>query len=132
MLTNPYFTRYSQTTPSTGVDVVRFDDHIELSIDLPGVDADSIDVTMDGRDLTITAERHTDAPEGASFVRRGRVSGTFTRTFHLSDGLDADGLSADFNNGVLQVMIPVAEAAKPRKIAVGVGAGTEELTAETA
>jgi HSP20 family protein len=61
-------------------------------------------------------------PEGATVTARRRRSGKIAQVFHLGNQLDAEKLSAEVLNGVLTVTIPVAESAKPRKVAVGVGA----------
>ena len=121
----------SSGTFGSGVpfDVVRFDDRFEVHIDLPGVDASTIDVTVDARNLTLTAERSRDLPDGATLVSKGRPSGSIRRSFHLGERLDTAGLTADYADGVLTVTIPVAETAKPRKISVG---GAPEAALEAA
>lgn len=109
-------------------DVLRFDEHFEVHIDLPGVDPASIDLTVDGRDLTLTADRSAELPEGATLVSKGRSTGSIRRSFHLGQRLDTADVAADYADGVLKVTIPVSETAKPRKIAVG---GTPAPAIET-
>lgn len=113
---------------SVNFDVLRFEEHFEVHIDLPGVDPSSIDLTVDGRDLTLTAERAAELPEGATLVSKGRASGPIRRSFHLGQRLDTSDVAAAYADGVLKVTIPVAETAKPRKIAVG---GTPAPAIET-
>lgn len=110
-----------ESAASVGIplDVTRHDDHLVLEFDLPGIDPDDIEVTVDGRELTVTAERNLVVPEGATRVRSERPSGSFERRVQLGDSLDLDGLTADHHHGVLEIVIPVAAAAKPRKVAIG-------------
>jgi HSP20 family protein len=70
--------------------------------------------------LTIRAERKA-GPEGVEWLVAERVSGTFARQLALGDGVDVEGISASYDDGVLTLTLPVAEAAKPRKIAVSPG-----------
>ncbi len=110
------------------LDVTRHDDRLVLEFDLPGIDPGDIDVTIDGRELTVHAERHLTVPEDATRVRSERVSGIFERRVQLGDSLDVDALTADHHHGVLQIIIPVAAAAKPRKVAIGSAVDVEETT----
>jgi HSP20 family protein len=100
------------------VDIYRADDVFTLAVDLPGVDANSIDVDVDGRTLTIRATRTAPAVEGATWLTRERSTGAIVRRVTLGDGIDTEHISADYVNGVLTVSIPVSEQAKPRKVAV--------------
>jgi HSP20 family protein len=102
------------------MDLYRDGDHWVLLCDLPGVDPATIDVDVDGRMLTIRAERKA-GPEGVEWLVAERVSGTFARQLALGDGVDVEGISASYDDGVLTLTLPVAEAAKPRKIAVSPG-----------
>jgi len=120
--------RLAETTFSPGLayDLVRHDDRFELFIDLPGVDPATIDLTVDGRDLTLTAKRHFAVADSATVVRSGRTHGTYNRTFHLGDRLDTEGLTADYTGGVLSIVLPIAASAKPRKVDVAVGTASVE------
>nr|WP_314840751.1 Hsp20/alpha crystallin family protein [uncultured Microbacterium sp.] len=100
------------------VDLFREGDRYVLHADLPGVDPGSIDVDLDGGQLTIRAQRTADGREGARWLARERGSGSFLRQFSLGDGVDLDAISASYESGVLSVIIPVSERAKPRKIEV--------------
>ena len=102
------------------IDLYRDGDHWVLLCDLPGVDPGSIDVDVDGRVLTIRAQR-TAGPEGVEWLAAERVSGTFARQLTLGNGVDLENIAASYANGVLTLTLPVAEAAKPRKIAVDSG-----------
>ncbi len=100
------------------VDLFREGDQYVLHADMPGVDPGSIDVDVDGGQLSIRAQRTADTREGVRWLARERGAGSFLRQFTLGDGVDVDRISASYDSGVLSVVIPVSERAKPRKIAV--------------
>ncbi|UOQ88029.1 Hsp20/alpha crystallin family protein [Agromyces endophyticus] len=100
------------------IDLHRDGDHYVLAADLPGVDPGSVDVDVDGQLLTIRAERTLRSESGTEWLVRERPSGSFQRRITLGDGLDTTQISAHYDNGVLSVIIPISEMAKPRKIAV--------------
>ncbi len=102
------------------IDLYRDGDHWILLCDLPGIDPGTIDVDVDGRVLTIRAQRAA-GPDGVEWLAAERVSGTFARQLTLGDGVDLENIAASYVNGVLTLTLPVAEAAKPRKIAVDSG-----------
>ena len=118
------FDRVARTTfgPSAGMpmDAVRREGDVELRFDVPGIDPDSIEVTVDRGVLSVSVTRTDEQSENGSekFVVRERRTGTVTRRVRLSENLNAEGVEADYRNGVLQVRIPVLEQAKPRKIEV--------------
>jgi HSP20 family protein len=99
------------------MDVYRAGDHVVLHCDLPGADPGSIDVGVDGRTLTVRAERSPRA-EDVEWLTRERPTGTFVRQLTLGGGLDLEHIEATYADGVLTVSVPVAEQAKPRKVAV--------------
>lgn len=101
------------------VDAYRKGDWFVLHFDLPGVDPESIDLTVEKNTLTVSAERSWKPDEDVSLIMNERPQGTFTRQFFLGEGLDTDHIEASYDHGVLTVKIPVAEQAKPRKIVVG-------------
>lgn len=100
------------------MDLYRAEDEFVVNIDLPGVAPESIDLDVDGNLLTVQAERAIDRPEGGRWLAQERPAGGYRRQLTLNDGLDVDAISASYAHGVLTLRIPVAEAAKPRKIAV--------------
>jgi HSP20 family protein len=101
------------------LDAYREDDTFYIDIDLPGVDPASIDITVDGKVLTIRAERKRSEAEGRRLVIAERPMGAFARQIHLSERLDTDRLEARYDNGVLTLSIPVLER-KPRRIELAV------------
>jgi HSP20 family protein len=100
------------------MDAIRRENDIELRFDLPGIDPESIDVTVDRGVLAVSARRAEEyAEEEKPFIRE-RVMGSYTRRLRLSDAVDADKIEASYTDGVLTVHVPVLEQAKPRKIEV--------------
>ena len=104
--------------------LIRLEDEVEdgryvVRAEIPGVDpAKDVDITVrDGR-LTIKAERSERTEEGVQWISSERFTGTYLRQLSLGDGIDAEGISATYANGVLTVSLPVAERAKPRKVTV--------------
>lgn len=111
------------------LDVVRREGDVLLRFDVPGIDADSLDVTVDHGVLSVSVKRHEERADSDKFVVRERAMGTFTRRLTLPKNLNADAVEAAYHNGVLEVRIPVAEQAKPRKIEVRQGDEQPELAA---
>lgn len=110
------------------MDGVRREDDVLLTFDLPGVDPESIEVTVDRRVLTVSAKREDAYDKDTNLFLRERPTGTFTRRVHLSEDLDGDQVEAGYTDGVLAVRVPLAETAKPRKIEIKRGV-KGELTA---
>ncbi|QGG40285.1 Hsp20/alpha crystallin family protein [Aeromicrobium yanjiei] len=109
-----------RTGPRTvPVDLFKEGDRYVLSADLPGVDPGSIDIDLDGHLLTIRAERTAAIHEGAQWLTRERRPGSYVRQFTLGEGVDTERISAAYDNGVLSLVIPLVERAKPRKIQIG-------------
>ncbi|HSN10713.1 MAG TPA: Hsp20/alpha crystallin family protein [Propionibacteriaceae bacterium] len=113
------------------MDLVRTGDDFVVSIDLPGVDPSSIDIDAEERTLTIRATRNTQSADGQWLVRE-RPTGTFARQLTLGNGLALDRVKAGYADGVLTLHIPVAEEAKPRKIAVEHSGGQQSIEGEVA
>jgi HSP20 family protein len=97
------------------MDAWREGDQFVVEFDLPGVQADSIDLDVERNVLTVRADRPM--REGLSeLVAAERPRGVFSRQLILGDNLDLDKIQAGYRDGVLRLVIPVAERAKPRKI----------------
>ena len=112
------------------MDLYRDGDHYVLTADLPGIDPGSVDIDVDGQLLTIRAERFASANENAKWLVHERPYGAYMRQFTLGDGVDVEGITANYEHGVLSVIVPMAERAKPRKIQVEAKAGgRKEVTA---
>ncbi len=111
------------------MDAFRKGDQFFVHFDLPGVDRDSIDLTVEKNVLTVKAERSPVGQDGVETIVAERPSGTFTRQLFLGDTLDADRIEASYSDGVLALTIPVHEAAKPRKVEITSGDRQKELAA---
>jgi HSP20 family protein len=109
--------------PGVPMDAVRRGDFVHVSFDLPGVDPSTIDVEVERNVLTVSAERRPSREEGDEVIAAERRYGTFSRQLLLGDTLDAGRVEASYDGGVLSLTIPVAEQAKPRKVAVSAAAG---------
>jgi len=105
------------------MDAYRQDYRFFVHFDLPGVDPASIDLTVEKNVLTVRAERSWQPEEGQEVVIAERPQGTFTRQLLMGENLDAEQMQASYDQGVLTLMIPVAEQAKPHKVAVISGPG---------
>lgn len=103
---------------SVRMDAIRREDEVELRFDLPGIDAGSIDVTVDKGVLTVGAKRAEEYAEDEKPFVRERAMGSFTRRVRLSDSVDAENISARYDDGVLRVRVPLQHKALPRKIEV--------------
>jgi HSP20 family protein len=99
------------------VDLFRDGDQYVLSADLPGIDPASVDLDVDGQLLTFRAER-TAPSEQVKWLTHERPYGSYMRQFTLGDGVDSERITANYEHGVLSVIIPMVERAKPRKIQV--------------
>ena len=89
-----------------------------LEMELPGVKAEQIDVSVAGDELTIKVERPEVTDEGVTYHRRERPTGAFTRALSLPCAVNAERVNAELDNGILALRLPKTEAAKPRKINV--------------
>lgn len=104
------------------VDAFRNGDEFVIAFDLPGVSPDSIDIDVERNVLTVRAERRPiDLGEKAVTQMSERPLGVFSRQLFLGDALDTERIDAAYENGVLVLRIPIAEKAKPRKVAVTTG-----------
>ena len=110
------------------MDAWRQNDTFVVEFDLPGIDADSIDLDVERNVLTVRADRP--AREGVEeLVAAERPRGVFSRQLILGDNLDTDKIVASYHAGVLRLEIPVAEKAKPRKISVNATDDQEAIDA---
>jgi HSP20 family protein len=122
------------------MDCLRTADSVVVRFDLPGIDAESLDVSAENNTLTVRAERRRQDPEESTYLVSERPSGTYARQLVLGDGLAVEDIRADYRDGVLTLTIPVAEKAKPRRIeisrtgngAVGAHSGHRMIQGETA
>lgn len=99
-------------------DVVETEDGVTLMLEMPGVGAGDVDVTLEKRVLTIRGKVRTTNPEKLQLAYAEYGEGDFERSFTLSDDFDPEKVGASASNGVLTLTLPRAAQAQPRKIAV--------------
>ncbi|MET7642554.1 Hsp20/alpha crystallin family protein [Streptomyces sp. NPDC005426] len=131
MRTDPFreLDRLAQQLTSSGtwsrpsvmaMDAYRENDEYVVAFDLPGVNPEAIDIDVERNMLTVKAERRPAAKADDVVMELSeRPLGVFSRQIVLADTLDTERIKADYDAGVLTLRIPIAERAKPRKIAVG-------------
>src|SRR3954453_5975746 len=110
------------------MDLVETEEHFVLKADLPGLDANDVNIEVEDSVLTVSGERkieHETKKEG--FYRVERASGQFRRSLTLPDGVDPEQIATAFEKGVLEIRIPKPEQRKPRKVQIGVGGGEPAL-----
>ena len=93
-------------------------DNLEIVAEVPGVTKEDLQVQIQGNYLQINGSRNTDAPEGFKTHRSERSAGNFSRSFTLPYDVDATKVKATLKDGLLKLVLPKAESAKPRQIAI--------------
>jgi HSP20 family protein len=112
------------------MDAYRKEDRFLLQFDVPGVNSESIELTVDNNTLTVRAERQApEFVEGIEALVAERPHGVFSRQILLGDNLDTSKIDAQFSDGVLTLSIPVAEEAKPRRIDIRHDSSKAEILA---
>jgi HSP20 family protein len=105
------------------IDLVESDDHFVLKADLPGLGEDDVSIEIRDNTLTISGERKSEYEQRErGWYRVERSTGAFSRSLSLPEGVDPDGVSAEFDKGVLEVRIPKPEQRKPRRGQIRAGA----------
>jgi HSP20 family protein len=110
--------RSSATVTSVPMDAYRRGGDVWVHLDLPGIAADTLDITVERNVMTVSGERAWSREKDDRVYLAERRQGTFRRQVTLGEGLDADGIEADYTDGVLTLRVPVAEKAQPRKIQI--------------
>jgi HSP20 family protein len=110
--------RMQDTSSTMAMDAYRRGDSVFVHFDLPGVDAESIEVTAEQNTLTVRAERRWTPESDDQILAQERPQGLFMRQLMLGEHLDTKKVQAGYENGVLTIELPVAPEAKPRKIEV--------------
>lgn len=101
------------------VDIFERGDDVVLRAEVPGVKRDALDLSVEGNVLTLRGHRSRDETiEEQHYHRIERSYGSFTRSFTLPTSVDSNRIEATYNDGILEVVLPKAEEAKPKRIAV--------------
>lgn len=101
------------------MDVAETDQAFEVKVDLPGLSPDDVDIQIDNNTLTIRGQRSDESEEKdeeKQFHRIERYRGSFARSVVLPNSINEDETAAEFKDGVLEIVIPKSEEAKPKKI----------------
>jgi HSP20 family protein len=100
-------------------DLVEAEDAYRIQLDVPGVNKDDLTINYQENQLTVSGERKSDrTAEGEEYVRVERTFGHFHRSFTLPRTVNADDISASYENGVLTIRVPKTEEEKPRQIEI--------------
>lgn len=119
----------AQRPAAMPMDAYRSGQEYVVELDLPGVAADSIELNVERNVLTVKAERQARYGEDDEVQVAERPSGVFSRQLFLGETLDTADISAQYQDGVLSLRIPVAEQAKPRKITITGGGDAKQISA---
>ncbi|MFI9583610.1 Hsp20/alpha crystallin family protein [Streptomyces sp. NPDC052236] len=120
-LTQQLFSTVTTRPASMPMDAYESEGAVLVHCDLPGVDPDSIDLSVEQNVLTVRAERRAPEAKEPEMLVAERPYGVFSRQLFLGETLESDRIEASYDAGVLTVRIPVAEQAKPRKIEISSG-----------
>ena len=112
-----------QSGPSGGgtyppVNVFRKGDDFVIITEVPGIDKSNLEIQVQGNTLRIAGAKSVNYPEEASLHRRERLAGRFDRAVTLPVGIEADGVKAECRDGILVLLLPLAEREKPKSIKV--------------
>lgn len=123
-LTQQLAGRLHDTGGTMAMDAYRRGDEVLVHFDVPGVTADSIELTVEQNTLTVRADRRWEPEPDDQLLAQERRQGAFARQLMLGEHLDVEKVEATYEDGVLTLSIPVTPAAQPRKIQVrGVSGG---------
>ena len=101
------------------INVTEDKDHYRVRAELPGLSAEDLDISITGNSLALSGERKiSEEAKDAKYHRRERESGKFSRMIELPDHVDGEKVEAKMADGILTVVLPKAETAKPRQIKV--------------
>ena len=118
-LASPWPTRVlDRMRPQPSVNLLETDDALFFESELPGVCREDLDISASDHELTIAGTRTIDTPTQATTLRHERSTLRFERTLRLPVAVEADGIDASLENGVLTVSLPKAKPARTRRIAV--------------
>jgi HSP20 family protein len=109
------------TAWAPAVDISENEHELLVKADLPGIDPKELDIRVENNVLTIRGERKFEKKvDQDNYLRVERTYGSFSRSFALANTVNADGIKADYQNGVLTLVVPKREEAKPKQIKVNV------------
>ena len=111
------------------MDLVEEDEHLVVRADLPGLTEEDVNIEVKDGVLTVSGERRAEEKtEEKGYHRVERAYGSFSRSLSIPEGIDPEQVSAEFDNGVLEVRIPKPEERKPHRVQIGKGTVEGEAT----
>lgn len=118
------------TAWAPAVDISENQHELVVKADLPGVDPKALDIRVENNVLTIRGERKFEKKvDQDNYLRVERAYGSFTRSFALANTVNPEGIKADYHDGVLSLVVPKREEAKPKQIKVNIGTAPEVAAA---
>jgi HSP20 family protein len=121
----------TRTPMGMPMDVWQAEDGFHVAMDIPGADPESVEITTERNVLTIQAERRPEYGEGHKVLVAERPQGSFTRQLQLGDTVDTENIQASYADGVLNLTIPMTQAAQRRRVQVQTaGSGERQITVE--
>ncbi len=121
----PYFKQLGYKTASETevwrpqTEIWETDKNISVSLDLPGINAEDLDVQLEGDQLIVKGERRF-SEENANYHRKEKFYGRFYRAFEIPFQVDRDNISASYKSGVLKILIPKSDAVKTKQVKIAV------------
>ena len=106
------------TSNSPRTNLLENGDNFEVQAEVPGIAKEDLNIKIQGNYLEISGKRSVDAPEGYKTHRNERGANTFSRSFTLPDDIDAEKVEATLKDGILYLILPKSEAAKPKQITI--------------
>lgn len=100
------------------VNVAEFKDEIQVIAEVPGIAKEDVALKLHDGAITISGDRKAPEEKDSEWLRREIAYGSFSRTIQLPEGVDAEKVSAEYNNGVLRIRLPKQEAVKPKEISI--------------
>jgi HSP20 family protein len=114
------------------MDLVEEDGRYVLRADLPGLSDKDVSIELDNNVLTVSGQRKSEHDERKDgYYRIERASGSFSRSLTLPEGVDPKDIQAQFDNGVLEVVIPKPEERKPHRVAINAAGKSPEIEGST-
>lgn len=109
---------FGATTAGPAMNVWETEKNYSIEAELPGYAMSDLDITVLDNQVTIKGTRMITAPDGATYLRRERPTGAFTRTWNLPNAVEAEKVEASLTNGVLMVTLPKTAKVQPKRIEV--------------
>jgi HSP20 family protein len=114
-----YFNGFESSVRTPAVDVREDDEKYSLEFELPGLSESDVEVKVENGVLSVSSKKEESKEEkDEGYIRKERRHFSFSRSFTLPDNVDAEKISASFKNGLLDIAVPKAPAAKPKLIEV--------------